>query len=122
MNEKLDALKVYVLWSWLERHPDCYKSDYPLFFELGFNKALHRCPWCDIWWNKECTDEDDGCPLYQVGECCTERDSLFNRWFEITGVNFFLSTDEEAEEKAESVRTAGDIARIAWAEYKRLGG
>ena len=109
MSKKLAALKVYCLWSWLERNPGRHKSGYPLFKELEINKSKNQCPWCDIWWHRRCRSWRSMCPLYRVGEGCIHTDSLFYTWY----------YSKDLEDKA---RVAGEIARIAWEEYKRLGG
>ena len=113
MNEKLDALKVYCMWSWLERNPTQYKLDYPLFVELGFGKSKTHCPWCVRWIrdlrSSKCGNPDSECPLYRAGECCLDTGSLYDVWY-------------YNEDSGKRSRAAGEIARIAWQEYKRLGG
>ena len=113
MNEKLAALKVYCLWAGIAEGKLCKKMDYPLFLELGIHLCEHHCPWCEIF-NKNtyisrvlCTHD---CPLGKVSPCY-EYDSLYEEWRLFSKVT-----------KEERAMLAGDIATIAWKEYKRLGG
>lgn len=113
----LAALKVYCLWSWLSAHPDKWKSDYPLFQELIINRPNSSlCPWCDIHRGK-CSN----CPLGVVGELCGDGRSWFHIW--INAGRRYQTFALEKQRTAlldERGWAAGEIARIAWNEYKWL--
>lgn len=117
MNERLAALKVYCLWSWLASHPDKGKKDYPLFEELivsGPDSPL--CPWCEAYYLCET------CPLSAVGQGC-EGGSWFDVWTR-AGERYetFLPEEQRAALLNERSWAAGEIARLAWKEYRRLEG
>ena len=97
MTERTAALKVYVIWAWLAQNPDKNKDEYPLFEELCYIDAPFECPWCHIF--DGCTD----CPLVSCRE-----GSLHYQW---------ASNPQDLKLCS---KCAGEIARIAWAEYKRL--
>ena len=103
------ALRVYVMWSWLEQHPEARKENYPLFFELRFYRDYAACPWCTLWLRTACELDDTICPLNAIGEACPRDDSIYAIWQDTTSMTL-------------RSRMAGEIAKIAWAEYKRLGG
>ena len=108
--DKLAALKVYVLWSWLERNPGRKKEEYPLFYELQLNKNLNRCPWCANYWDKSkyCSK----CPLTRAGKSCRLYRSPYVMWSNYT---YYSYGSTQAASKA-----AGDIAIVAKKEYERL--
>ena len=112
MTEKYAALLVYVMWAWLEAHPYKYKSmkyNYPLYKELKFYKSLSECPWCRLFWLPDLKLRCKGCPISKVSRNCFSPSSFFGRW-----VNSPDAFDKSVN--------AGEIAKIAWQEYKRLGG
>ena len=115
--KKLAALKVYVLWSWLEQHPDKTKKQHPLYAEIGLATLLCGCPWCDIYlkWGGCHLLNGDKCPLDLAGMNCKEPWAPFNKWY----ARLYRYSSEELRVKREA---AGEIARVAWQEYKRLGG
>ena len=128
LDKKLAALLVYCKWSWLESHPDKCTYEYPPSQKLNFFEFENHCPWCELYFSTKgagttiCT----GCPLDELGEKCVGSDvenSLFkeSRKFSV-GDKTFLSRSEIEEIKRKSRVAAGEIARIAWAEYKKLGG
>ncbi len=121
---KRAALRSFVMWSWLSRQgrlsrkewPFSIKIMYPLFLELGYHKDSYYCPWCSLF-AETCNlvgkrkKRMQHCPLsdhFNKGSCCYPN-SLYGQ--------FVL-----ADSTKESQRVAGDIANIAWREYKRLGG
>ena len=109
-TKKLAALKTYNIWSWLSTHPGKEKKDYPLYYELGFDKLIDACPWCDI--SFSCKN----CPLDKEGyRCFTGQISLYRIWVDYK----FFDKNYNKKEKCEA---AGEIANVAWREYKRLGG
>jgi len=108
MNEKLAALKVYCLWAGIEARNLSRKKDYPLYKELKFNKEAQKCSWCEmVGQGNDTVDESlcKKCPLGKDNYCCCYRSSLYSQWL-----------------CSSTHRPAGDIAAIAWKEYKRLGG
>ena len=124
-RKKRDALRVHCLWSWLERNPGKDKELYPLFYELGIHECSNECPWCECYLcmdfvptfiNENCK----GCPLFRAGEQCIDNDdedSLYFVWAEV------IDDPEPSKNDIKMAAiAAGDIANIAWEEYKRLGG
>ena len=124
-REKRDALKVYCLWSWLERNPGKDKESYPLFYELGIHKFTSECPWCEYYLSMDIVltrinENCKGCPLFRAGEQCIDNDdedSLYFVWAEVID-----NPDPSKKDIKMASIAAGEIARVAWEEYKRLGG
>ena len=109
MDEKQAALKVYVLWAWLELNPGCDKKEHPLYLDLNIGQLILECPWCELYRRKN--DNCVGCPLVErVDERCMITDSWYERW----EMDIFFP--------GECSIAAGNIAALAWSEYKRLGG
>lgn len=75
LSEKEAALLVYIMWSWLAKHPGKLKSDFPLHAKLRFNTFYNECPWCTLYW---CTlyEKCETCVLYKNDSSC--RCSDFN--------------------------------------------
>jgi len=123
IDKKQAALKMYVLLAWLEKHPNSYKDSYPLYNELNYNKNLFMSPWCSIYRkpilvfdyqlkNKfDCTE----CPIHKKGDECFTKHPSFFVW------KLFNNSASEKRKKEESI-VIGDNARVAWEEYKKLGG
>jgi len=109
MNEKLAALKVYCLWAGIEARSLNRKKDYPLYKELRFNEEAQECTWCEMVGQGN-GDIDEllcrKCPLWKNNYWCCNRSSLYSQWRLYDSMK----------------KAAGDIAAIAWKEYKRLGG
>ena len=104
MTEKYAALAVYNLWSWLEANPDAGKQDYPLYDELRIKECMDMCPWCELFrirFTRICS----GCPLDRAYSNCFSDGSMFDCW----------------NRNSRRSVAAGEIARIAWKEYKRVG-
>ena len=111
--QKKAALLSYVLWSGMEENKAIAKIHYPLYNELGFVNMRDNCSWCEHLMEYDSHDNDEkcrNCPLLKAGNgSCNSMNALFDSW----------AFSGNAKEKA---ICAGDIARVAWAEYKRLGG
>jgi len=118
MTEKQAALMTYIMWSWLERNPGKKKSQYHLFYELGFYKFISKCPWCDYY------DGCDPCPLAMNNEMCINYiDGKPARSFYDTWVSYTYDDSQKCDYmKKRAQIAAGEIARVAWEEYKKLGG
>ncbi len=108
VSKRSAALKTYTLWAWLEQNPFKSKEDYPLYDELYYEYQNNSCYWCTLFYrhgdNYVCISKN--CPLAKANKSCDGNNSLYNNWF---------------YNKSPKVN-AGEIAQIAWQEYKRLGG
>ena len=119
MNEKLAALKVYCVWAGIEVRNLGLKMDYPLYEELKINEEAQACSWCEmVGQGKGAVNEllCKKCPLWKA-DCCCNHSSLYAQW-RLCAFGFAPTKHNTAVMQ----RTAGDIAAIAWKEYKRLGG
>ena len=113
--QKNHALKVYILWSWLERNPTESKENHPLWDELGYRAYRSGCAWCSVYLESWC----DGCPLNEVDQACCNGETWYDLWWKAGwGLPENLSPLNMRVRK----EMAGNIAQVAWAEYKRLGG
>lgn len=101
MNEIQAALKTYVIWSWLAKFPHRRKSDYPLFYELMYERYDSWCPLCHMF-----NDEDNcvatGCVLNVAGNNCFLNRSWFNVW------------DDVRSSLTAKQTVAGNIAAACW--------
>jgi hypothetical protein len=120
-ERKLAALGVYILWAGIEARGLKKKNEYPLFNELHYWAINFSCPWCDMLGHNTGIEParcERYCPLsqYEMEKCeklnsnftissCVDVGSLYYSW-----VHSFSRKD------------AGDIAAVAWNEYKKLGG
>lgn len=108
-ERRLAALKVYCIWSWLASHPGHDKREHPLYWDLHIDQLYLDCPWCDLYRSRDSVN-CAGCPLSNVNEDCAEYSSWYAHW----EVNLPFQSGYSIE--------AGNIATLAWQEYKRLGG
>ena len=116
--EKSAALKTYVMWAWLEKNPYKWKVDYPLYHKLLIGDELFDCAWCSLYSTFLGGGDCQGCPLAEsTAGCCTDDNSFYNKY---QHTKCFMRKGKVANKLITGC--AGDIARIAWAEYKRLGG
>jgi hypothetical protein len=120
-DRKLAALKTYILWAGIEARGLKKKNEYPLFHELYYWSMIFSCPWCDMLGHIigiEPARCERYCPLsqYEMERCeklngnfdissCIDAGSLYHSWIH-----------------SYSRKDAGDIAAVAWKEYKKLGG
>jgi len=98
MSLRQVALKTYIMWSYLEQHPMDDKNDYYFYYPFYYDYMRGDCPYCE----------------YHTGGCnkcillnCNEHDSYFDTW------------DNSRNRKVRRI-AAGNIAKIAWEDYKRL--
>ena len=110
ISEKFAALLMYLKWSRLEQRGE-YTAG--VAEHIPLHKYFAYSPWCELHnpykdrvagvntAPKGCS----GCPLDKAGQCCFGPGSWAQRFY--------------AGGKA---AMAGNIARVAWQEYKRLGG
>jgi len=121
MTEKQAALLTYVMWSWLEANPGKRKKDHPFFYELGFSSFFDYCPLCELFrFDDECGDCHN-CPLLLRDMECVyshnyNHDSPFYKW------NYYSNNLVNYKVSKEASIAAGEIASVAWEEYKKLGG
>ena len=108
-ERRLAALKVHILWAWLASHPGHDKREHPLYRALRIGQPYLECPWCELYRSRHddhnCTD----CPLAEVDARCTVHGSWYDCWKR----NIPFQSGYSVE--------AGNIAGLAWQEYKRLG-
>jgi hypothetical protein len=65
------------VWRYLAEHPECdEKSDVPDELYEKIEAFYDRCPLCHMFRSGWCKD----CPLNKSGECCLEKDSVYQRW------------------------------------------
>ena len=123
MTRKEAALNTYILWAWLERNPGKNKKDHPLYYELGLDIFIDECPWCELFRFDYENGECNNCPLLSNDMECIDidsdaynYDSPFYKWY------FYKNKLDGFKISKKAAIAAGEIARIAWKEYKRLGG
>lgn len=97
---KLAALLVYIKWAKIER-TEVYAHPYSNLC-VDLSKFEADCPWCSLY--HEAFMYCPGCPLDEEEQNCFASKS----WY-------YLGSHGNKV-------AAGNIARVAWQEYKRLGG
>ena len=80
LSEKEAALLVYIMWSWLAKHPGKLKPDFPLHAKLRFHTFYNNCPWCTLY--EKCAT----CVLYKNDySCrCADPNSNYALWLYYT--------------------------------------
>lgn len=103
------ALLIFIKWSWKSRNPGrSFDEEYGWKIGIELEPDYESgCPWCSMFTRYNC----GRCPiLHETGSDCMTQDSLYRR-----------ATSSLSSDKDKKV-AAGEIANIAWKEYKRLGG
>jgi hypothetical protein len=117
--KKSAALKTYIMWSWLEQ-TGRDKESYPLYKKLGYDKCSGGCFWCHHS-NNYC----EYCPLAMRGLSCdgfnwNTDDGLMSEYSpDDTPFRIWLNSWSGKTRNKEGRIAAGDIAAIAWEEYKK---
>jgi hypothetical protein len=91
------------VWRYLEEHPEiANKKDLPEPLYKKIVRALHNCPLCSLFYNRN-RNECPGCPLSDDDYYCSSKGHPYSCWY-------------NAETASERKEAAGEIVRMieAW--------
>ena len=123
-EERHAALLVYLKWSYIERFGYEPYDLVERFKKLGIriDRFEAKCAWCTLYREgiaglppRKCTNL---CPLERVGQNCF----MTMGWFSCVPTEHFYMESGNPYSCMTGKEAAGNIAALAWKEYKRFGG
>ena len=124
-EKRYAALLVYLKWSYIGRFGYEPEDLADRFRDLGIqiNRFESNCAWCSLYrvgrgafQRRKCSNQ---CPLDRIGQNCFMTMSWFNC---VSLEDDYKRNGDNFEDYMTGKEAAGNIAALAWKEYKRLGG